>query len=79
MQPVTGKPLCYTVPGLFTGKYRDLQLEPFFRLHDCRYMMYWLSMNKDEYADFQKAVKEAEQRKLLLDRRTIDAVATAEQ
>ena len=41
--------------------------------------MYWLSMNKDEYADFQKAVKEAEQRKLLLDRRTIDAVATAEQ
>lgn len=79
MKPVAGKPLCYTVPGLFTEKYKDLQLEPFFRLHDCRYMMYWLSMNDREYADFQKAAQEAEQRKLLLDRRTIDAVATAEQ
>lgn len=79
MKPVADKPLCYTVPGLFTEKYKDLQLEPFFRLHDCRYMMYWLSMNDREYADFQKAAQEAEQRKLLLDRRTIDAVATAEQ
>lgn len=79
MKPVAGKPLCYTVPGLFTEKYKDLQLEPFFRLHDCRYMMYWLSMNDREYADFQQAAQEAEQRKLLLDRRTIDAVATAEQ
>lgn len=79
MKPVAGKPLCYTVPDLFTEKYKDLQLEPFFRLHDCRYMMYWLSMNDREYADFQQAAQEAEQRKLLLDRRTIDAVATAEQ
>ena len=79
MKPVEGKPLCYTVPGLFTDKYRDLQLEPFFRIHDCRYMMYWLSMSPSEYADVQKAMHEAEQRKLLLDRRTVDAVATAEQ
>ncbi|WP_300697801.1 glycoside hydrolase family 127 protein [uncultured Bacteroides sp.] len=79
MKPVEGKPLCYTVPGLFTDKYRDLQLEPFFRIHDCRYMMYWLSMSQAAYADVQKAMHEAEQRKLLLDRRTVDAVATAEQ
>lgn len=79
MQPVEGKPLCFTVPGLFTERYKDLRLEPFFRLHDCRYMMYWLSMNDQEYADFQQAAREAEERKLDLDRRTVDAVATAEQ
>ncbi|HJD75813.1 MAG TPA: glycoside hydrolase family 127 protein [Bacteroides reticulotermitis] len=79
MKPVAGKPFCYTVPGLFTGKYENLQLEPFFRLHDCRYMMYWLSMNNDEYVAYQKSVREAEQHKLLLDKRTVDAVATAEQ
>lgn len=74
--------MCYTVPDLFTlkgEKLSDLVLEPFFRIHDCRYMMYWLSMNDAEYAEFQKAEREAEQRKLLLDQRTVDAVATAEQ
>lgn len=79
MEPVTGKTMCYTVPGLFTKKYEDLQLEPFFRLHDCRYMMYWLSMTDEEYANFQKTAQEEELRKLRLDQRTIDAVATAEQ
>ncbi|WP_277120302.1 beta-L-arabinofuranosidase domain-containing protein [Bacteroides ndongoniae] len=82
MQPVAGKKMCYTVPDLFTlkgEKLSDLVLEPFFRIHDCRYMMYWLSMNDAEYAEFQKAEREAEQRKLLLDQRTVDAVATAEQ
>lgn len=79
MQPVPGKPLCYTVPGLFEGKYKDLVLEPFFRLHDCRYMMYWLSMTDDEYARHKAAVMEQERQKLLLDRRTVDAVIMGEQ
>lgn len=79
MQPVSGKPLCYTVPGLFEEKYASLVLEPFFRLHDCRYMMYWLSMTPEEYADYRQTVEETEQRKLLLDRRTVDAVAPGEQ
>ncbi len=79
MQPVPGKSLCFTVPGLFTGKFADLELEPFYRMHDCRYMMYWLSMTDKEYADYRKTVKEEEERRLLLDKRTVDAVATAEQ
>ena len=79
MQPVAGKPFCYTVPGLFEGKYEDLQLEPFFRIHDCRYMIYWLSMTEREYAGFLKAHQEEEQRRLALDRRTADRVTPAEQ
>lgn len=79
MKPVVGKAFCYTVPGLFTEKYKNLVLEPFFRIHDSRYMMYWLAMTHEKYAEFQKAEQEKEQLKLLLDKRTVDAVATAEQ
>lgn len=79
MQPVAGKPMCYTVPGLFEGKFKDLVLEPFFTLHDCRYMMYWLSMTGDEYARHKAAVMEQERQKLELDRRTVDAVIMGEQ
>lgn len=42
-------------------------------------MMYWLAMTHEKYAEFQKAEQEKEQLKLLLDKRTVDAVATAEQ
>lgn len=79
MIPVPGKSLCYTVPGLFEGKFSNLQLEPFFRVHDSRYMMYWLSMTDSEYAAYKESVKEAERQKLMLDHRTVDAVTAGEQ
>ncbi len=86
MQPVPGKPMCYTVPGLFraadesqSGKYANLQLEPFFRIHDSRYMMYWLSMTDAEYAAFVRTAREKEEMRLQLDGRTVDAVFAGEQ
>ncbi len=50
MKPVEGKSMTYTVPGLFDAKYASLELEPFARIHDCRYMMYWLSMTPSNMA-----------------------------
>lgn len=80
MQPVPGHPFCYTVPGLFQNESgKDLILEPFYRIHDSRYMMYWLSMTAKEYEERQKQMREEEQKKLILDRRTVDAVAPGEQ
>lgn len=86
MQPVPGKSMCYTVPGLFRAadqsqstKYADLQLEPFFRIHDSRYMMYWLSMTEAQYAAFVRAARQKEEMKLQLDSRTVDAVNAGEQ
>ncbi|MBQ5818276.1 MAG: hypothetical protein IIW32_00185, partial [Bacteroides sp.] len=79
MQPVSGKPLHFTVPGLFEDKFKNLELEPFCHIHDSRYMMYWLSMTDAEYADYQQSMRDAEKQKLELDARTVDAVATAEQ
>lgn len=80
MKPVAGKPFSYTVPGLFREtKYADLILEPFYQIHDSRYMMYWLSMTETQYADYLSKMKVEEERKLALDRRTVDAVGTGEQ
>ena len=80
MKPVSGKPLHFTVPGLFQdATYRDLELEPFSGIHDSRYMIYWLAATQPEYDRYLEALREAERQKLILDGRTIDAVNTGEQ
>ena len=80
MQPIAGKPLCYTVPGLFQdSKYDNLILEPFYSIHDQRYMMYWLSMSQPEFTAHQQELQEIEEQRLRLDRLTVDAVNTGEQ
>ena len=79
MQPVDGKPMHFRVPELFDGKFKDLELEPFYQIHDSRYMIYWLSMSKGEYNEYLQSTQNSEKQKLELDARTVDAVATAEQ
>ena len=80
MKPVEGKPLHYTVPGLFhLGKKKDFELEPFYGIHDCRYSIYWLSMDEAEYGSFLKERKVEEEAHIAIDRRTVDAIAPGEQ
>ncbi len=44
MEPVDGKPLNFTVKGLFNKpEYDSLVLEPFFGIHDSRYAIYFLT------------------------------------
>jgi DUF1680 family protein len=80
MRPVEGKPLAWTNAALFTRE-RDkaLVFEPFFGIHDSRYMMYWLSMPADEYREYEQRTLAAETERLALDRRTIDMVQPGEQ
>lgn len=80
MQPVAGKPFHYTVSGLFDdAKYNDLVLEPFYGIHDSRYMMYWLTATPQEYEGMLDNMRENERIKLELDKRTVDAIKTGEQ
>lgn len=80
MQPVPGKALNFTVPGLFDdAKYKDLVLEPFFGIHDSRYIIYWFSATREEYDRILEGIRETERVKLILDARTIDAVNVGEQ
>ncbi len=80
MEPIEGKPFSFKVPDLFkTPQYQDLTLEPFYNIHDSRYVVYWLSATENEYRELIEKQKEEEREKLILDSRTIDAVNTGEQ
>ena len=80
MQAVPGKTLQFTAPELFKAeKDKDLVFEPFFRIHDSRYMMYWLSMTEKEYLRVKDDMDRTENEKMNLDERTVDRVSPGEQ
>ena len=80
MRPVEGKSFSFTVPGLFTQeKYKNLILEPFYGIHDSRYMMYWLSMSEPAFREYKQAVEAEERGRMILDKRTVDMVSSGEQ
>ncbi|HEX7366216.1 MAG TPA: glycoside hydrolase family 127 protein [Pelobium sp.] len=64
---------------IYQQKYKELQLIPFFELHDARYMIYWPVSSLSKVAENQKKWIEQEQRILPLEIATIDFVAPGEQ
>jgi hypothetical protein len=80
IQPVEGHPLNFTIHGLFASAAdSQLVLEPFYRIHDSRYMMYWMALTQTQYQKVVDSLAIIEKTKLILDKRTIDAVAPGEQ
>ena len=80
MKPVAGKPLHYTVAGLFNDrKYDTMELEPFFYLHDSRYAIYFLSLTEEGFDEMLEQIKAEEAAMLALDARTVDVVTPGEQ
>jgi DUF1680 family protein len=78
--PVKGRPLTFKTKGLFaSASDSSLVLQPFFRIHDSRYMMYWLALTKNQYQKVVDSLAINEKEKILLDRQTIDAVAPGQQ
>jgi len=57
----------------------ELTLEPFYQIHDARYMMYWLALTNDGYQAYVDSLANIEKEKLALEKRTIDYVAIGEQ
>lgn len=78
--PVKGKPLQFTFArNLNIVNNADLVLEPFFRIHDSRYMMYWMALTPVQYNNYMDSIAHAEKEKLELEKRTVDFVAPGEQ
>jgi len=46
--PIKDKPLTFTAPGLKMINPIKVVLEPFYRIHDARYMMYWMLMTNTQ-------------------------------
>lgn len=80
-KPVPGQPLTFTAPGLIQGGKgaENLQLIPFFRLHDSRYMLYWARSTPAQQSLLRQELAKAEEARLALDAITIDQVAPGEQ
>ncbi|MBN2820919.1 MAG: glycoside hydrolase family 127 protein [Bacteroidales bacterium] len=57
----------------------ELKLKPFYKIHDARYMMYWLALTNDGYETYLDSLSNIEKEKLALEKRTVDYVATGEQ
>lgn len=42
LKPVAGKPQTFVAPALINAfSYKNLELMPFYKIHDARYMIYW--------------------------------------
>lgn len=77
--PVKDKPLTFTAPGLNMINPVKVVFEPFFRIHDARYMMYWMSLTNAQSRSYLDSLAVQEKEKLELQKRTIDFVAPGEQ
>ena len=78
LEPVKGKPLNFKLNVKMINPV-ELTLEPFYRIHDARYMMYWLALTNKGYKTYVDSLSTIEKEKLAIEKRTIDYVATGEQ
>ncbi len=80
IKPVFNEPLTFTLSSLYSDKYPDkMELIPFFRLHDSRYIIYWPQATSEEVKDLQKRIEQEELERIKLDAITIDKVVCGEQ
>lgn len=57
----------------------DVVLEPFYQIHDARYMIYWLALSNSGYKGYLDSLSNIEKKRIELEKRTIDFVAPGEQ
>jgi hypothetical protein len=76
--PVKDEPLHFTLNVNMKNPI-DVELEPFADIHDARYMIYWLALTNDGYQSYMDSLTAIENKKIALEKRTIDFVATGEQ
>ena len=75
---VAGKPLHFTLSTKMENGIRS-ELQPFFEIHDSRYMMYWLALSEDSYKAYLDGLAKEEQERQALEARTVDKVQPGEQ
>lgn len=79
LRRVEGKPLAFTLSGVYPERYEGMTLEPFFRLYECRYMVYWPLLSQQELEARQERLAKEEKERAALDNVTIDKVICGEQ
>lgn len=66
--------------GLYNSdRFADLVLQPFFTIHEARYMMYWNQLTAQEWDAIKEQVMAEEEATQRLNDRTLDFISTGEQ
>ncbi|WP_293903991.1 MULTISPECIES: glycoside hydrolase family 127 protein [unclassified Sphingobacterium] len=80
VKPIASKPLHFTLSNLYLGKKGiQMELEPFFGIHDSRYMIYWPQATEKELQALQEKMSRDEVESLALAAKTVDKVVAGEQ
>lgn len=58
---------------------KTLDLQPFYKIHDARYMVYWMVLNQNQYQSYMDSLKQLENEKIDIQNRTVDYIAPGEQ
>ena len=78
LKPVPGKPLHFKLATRMENAI-DGELQPFFEIHDSRYMMYWLALGENDYKAYMQKLADEETARQALEARTVDKVNPGEQ
>ena len=79
LTPVKDKPLSFTASSLTMVNKANIELEPFYGIHDSRYMIYWMWLTNSQYKTYLDSLAIVEKERMELQKRTIDFVAPGEQ
>lgn len=80
LKPVENKSFTFSASDIiYQEKYKNLQLVPFFQIHDARYMIYWPYTTQEKLPELQKEMKEREEAQMKLEAITLDMVTAGEQ
>ena len=78
LKPIPGKPLHFKLATRMENAI-DGELQPFFEIHDSRYMMYWLALGENDYKAYMQKLADEETARQALEARTVDKVSPGEQ
>lgn len=78
IKPVKDKPFTFTASFNMQNKAK-IELEPFYAIHDSRYMIYWMWLTESQYKNYIDSLAIVEKERIELQKRTIDFVAPGEQ
>lgn len=79
LKRVTSEKLEFRLSGVYPSRYDGMILKPFYKTHECRYMIYWELVSGDELKHRQAELAKQETERVRLENITADMVACGEQ
>lgn len=79
IRKVANDKLEFKLYGIYPSRYEGMLLKPFYKTHECRYMVYWEVVSKDELKQRRDELAKAEEERIKLDNATADVVVCGEQ